>query len=46
MPHTDGPLYFPYVTIMSLNSHCMFKFYENYQQYKDGNHLCILINNK
>lgn len=35
MPHTDGPLYYPYVMILSLGSHCSFNFYEDYSKYKN-----------
>ena len=34
MPHTDGPLYYPYVIILSLGSHCCFNFYKDFAQYK------------
>ena len=34
MPHTDGPLYFPFVAIVSLGSHCLFNFFKDYQYYK------------
>jgi len=34
MPHTDGPLYYPFVIILSLGSHCCFNFYKDYVQYK------------
>lgn len=34
MPHTDGPLYYPYVIILSLGSHCVFEFYKDYAGYK------------
>lgn len=36
MPHTDGPLYFPYVCIISLGSTCTFSFYKDYEGYKQG----------
>lgn len=35
MPHTDGPLYYPYVMILSLGSYCSFNFYEDYAKYKN-----------
>ena len=35
MPHSDGPLYFPVVCIISLGSSCSFNFYENYGKYKE-----------
>ncbi|EAR83837.1 2OG-Fe(II) oxygenase family oxidoreductase (macronuclear) [Tetrahymena thermophila SB210] len=36
MPHTDGPLYFPWVNSISLGSDCIFKFYKDMQSYRDG----------
>jgi alkylated DNA repair protein alkB family protein 6 len=30
MPHTDGPLYFPHVAILSLGSGAIFNFYKDY----------------
>ena len=35
MPHTDGPLYFPFVNALSMISPCIFKFYKNYNDYKE-----------
>jgi alkylated DNA repair protein alkB family protein 6 len=35
MPHTDGPAYYPYVTILSLMSHCVFEFFADFAGYKD-----------
>ena len=43
MPHTDGPLYHPYVVILSMNSHCVFKFYKDYSNYKNEDPLCKLL---
>jgi len=35
MPHTDGPLYYPYVVILSLGSTACFEFYQDYSAYKE-----------
>jgi len=35
MPHTDGPLYYPWVNSVSLGSSCVFEFYENMADYRD-----------
>lgn len=43
MPHTDGPLYYPYVMILSLGSHCVFNFYEDYSNYKSEEPLAKLL---
>ncbi len=42
MPHTDGPLYYPRVCVLSLGSGCILKFFTNYQEYKNGNQACAL----
>ena len=34
MPHTDGPVYHPYVVILSLGSHTCFEYYQDYPAYK------------
>ena len=34
MPHTDGPLYYPYVSIISLGSPVLFKFFKNWENYQ------------
>ena len=34
MPHTDGPLYHPYTTVLSLGSSSVLEFYENYEFFK------------
>ena len=43
MPHTDGPLYHPYVVILSLGSSIFFEFFKNYQAYKSSDYLCTLL---
>ena len=43
MPHTDGPLYYPYVVILSLASHACFEFYKDYASYKEENDLAKLL---
>ena len=43
MPHSDGPLYHPYVCIISLHSSCLFSFFANYEEYKNGKYLCKLF---
>ena len=43
MPHTDGPLYHPYVCIISLGSPILFKFYENNQKHSEDNFLHSLL---
>jgi len=35
MPHTDGPLYHPYVVILSLGSHAAFEFFKDYAAFKE-----------
>ncbi|KRX06145.1 hypothetical protein PPERSA_00025 [Pseudocohnilembus persalinus] len=35
MPHTDGPLYIPFVCSITFGCNALFKFYKNYQDYKD-----------
>lgn len=35
MPHTDGPLYHPYVTVVSLGSPVLFKIFENFEKFKE-----------
>jgi len=42
MPHTDGPLYYPRVCVISLGSGCVLKFFRDYQGYKEGNPACSL----
>jgi len=42
MPHTDGPLYYPQVCVLSFGSGCILKFFLNYQEYKNGNPICSL----
>jgi len=43
MPHTDGPLYHPYVVILSLGSHTCFEFYKDYPSYKEEDILTKLL---
>jgi len=33
MPHTDGPLYYPFVCDISLLSDCLFKFFPDIESY-------------
>lgn len=33
MPHTDGPLYYPFAVILSLESSCVFCFYKEYSNF-------------
>lgn len=35
MPHTDGPLYYPFVNAISLGSPCIFKFFKDFQSYQE-----------
>jgi len=30
MPHTDGPRYYPFTTVISLLGTCILEFYNNY----------------
>lgn len=43
MPHTDGPLYHPYVVILSLGSQTVFEFFKDYAAYKEENTLAKLL---
>ena len=43
MPHTDGPLYHPFVCILSLGSSTGFKFFEDYAKYKEDDELAHLL---
>lgn len=43
MPHTDGPLYHPYVCILSMGSHATFEFFKDYAAFKEENSLGRLI---
>lgn len=43
MPHTDGPLYHPYVVILSLGSHACFEFFKDYTNYKAENYAAKLL---
>ena len=36
MPHTDGPGYYPYTTVISLGGNCILEFFNNYKDYKEG----------
>ena len=36
MPHTDGPLYEPLTTVISLGSTVFLEFYDNYKSYKEN----------
>lgn len=44
MPHTDGPLYHPYVSILSLGSPILFKFYADIDAYyaEDPNEVLLV----
>ena len=46
MPHTDGPLYHPYVSILSLGSPILFKFYADIDAYyaEDPNEVLLVEN--
>jgi hypothetical protein len=39
MPHTDGPAYFPYVCILSLNSGTVINFWENFEKVRTNEYL-------
>ena len=43
MPHTDGPLYHPYVVILSLGSHACFEFFKDYANYKAEQNVAKLL---
>ena len=43
MPHTDGPLYYPFVVILSLESSCIFSFFKGYSDFKEGTASCSLF---
>lgn len=43
MPHTDGPLYHPYVTVVSLGSSVLFKIFENFEKYKSEEELANIM---
>lgn len=46
MPHTDGPLYHPYVSILSLGSPILFKFYSDIEAfYSDDPNEVLLVEN-
>ena len=36
MPHTDGPLYEPFTTVISLGSSTFLEFFMDYKSYKEG----------
>lgn len=43
MPHTDGPLYHPYVTVVSLGSPIIFKIFENFDKFKQEEEMASII---
>lgn len=43
MPHLDGPLYHGYVTVISLNSSCIMKFFKNMADYKKDDSVCSFL---
>ena len=46
MPHTDGPLYHPYVTVISLGSPVLFKIYKDMTEYSlDADTANVIVEN-
>ena len=48
-PHTDGPLYYPTVTTVSLGCHAVLDFYtplESTERCSDENNCCLLTDDK
>lgn len=43
MPHTDGPLYHPFVCILSLGSPVLFKIYNNFNDHRDEKERAVLL---
>lgn len=43
MPHTDGPLYHPFVTVVSLGSPIIFRIYQNYEGYHQENEISNIL---
>ena len=43
MPHTDGPLYHPYVTVISLGSPILFKIYKDMNSYSQEDETANII---
>ena len=43
MPHTDGPLYHPYVTVISIGSPVLFKIFKSMNDYKADSELANML---
>lgn len=43
MPHTDGPLYHPYVTVVSLGSSVLFKIFKDFDKYKEDEEMANVL---
>lgn len=43
MPHTDGPLYHPYVTVVSIGNPILFKIYKDMEKFTADDEAASII---